>query len=106
MASKFTDFILRLAEDPKVLSQFQENPMEAAKAAGLSAAEQSILDNPTPALISEAILSEIAKIDDPEAATVIVITYTYTRVKEADLVSRLSSENVIERLRRLGRPTQ
>lgn len=101
MTSKFTDFILRLAEDATFLAEFSERPAEVARAAGLSAAEQAILANPTPAVLSQAILNEISRDDDGDATTVIVITYTYTRVKETTLLPE-SSKELISRLRRLS----
>jgi len=103
MASNFTDFVLRLAEDPRLLAKFSENPIEVIRSAGLTDAEQAILTNPTPALISQAIINEISRApDDGDATTVIVITYTYTRVKETTLAVRESSNDLVTRLRKLS----
>ena len=103
MTSKFTDFVLRLAEDPRFLAEFSERPGEVARSAGLSSAEQAILANPSPALISQAIVNEIARGgDDGDAVTVIVITYTYPRVKETALALRESTQELVSRLRRLS----
>lgn len=103
MSTRFTDFVLKLAEDTSLLNAYKEDPLAAAKAAGLSPAEQSILVNPTPKIVRDAIVQEIGRsgagVD--EASAVIVVVYTWT--SSSDIVAN-ATPSVLDRLRRLSQP--
>jgi hypothetical protein len=55
MAENFTNFVLKLAQDPQTLTQFQKQPESTMKAANLSPAEQSILLSGNADIIRQAI---------------------------------------------------
>jgi hypothetical protein len=60
MAEDFTNFVLKLAEDPQTLAQFREHPTETMKSANLSPAEQSILLSGNAGVIREAITADVS----------------------------------------------
>jgi len=103
MSTRFTDFVLKLAEDASLLNTYQADPLAAAKAAGLSPAEQSILVNPTPKIIRDAIVKEIGRTGagGEEASTVIVVVYTWT---SSSGFAANPTPSVLDRLRRLSQP--
>lgn len=103
MSTRFTDFVLKLAEDPALLNAYQEDPLAAAKTAGLSPAEQSILVNPTPKIVRDAIVQEIGRTGTgvDEVSAVIVVVYTWTR--SSGIVAS-PTPSVLDRLRRLSQP--
>lgn len=105
MSTRFTDFVLKLAEDPTLLTAYQEDPLAAARSAGLSPAEQSILVNPTPTIVRDAIVQEIGRTGAgvDEASAVIVVVYTWTR--STGLVAN-PTPSVVDRLRRLSQPSR
>ncbi len=59
MAENFTNFVLKLAQDPQTLAQFQKQPDPTMKAADLSPAEQSILLSGNAAVIREALVADV-----------------------------------------------
>ena len=73
MAGKFTSFVLKLAQDPSSLREFQKEPKAMMRQADLSTAEQAILQSNDPTLIRNAIAADT---EGPEklAAFTIVIT--------------------------------
>lgn len=73
MAERFTDFIIRLAEDPKALDEFRRDPDSALKRADISPAEQSILASANPAIIRDAIVADIGKNGGDAAAEWVVV---------------------------------
>ena len=59
MASNFTNFLLKLGEDPKLLEKYKENPDQAMEEEGLTPAERALL------LSGDAKLIRIAIVNDP-----------------------------------------
>ena len=60
MASKFTDLLLTLGEDPQLLDAFRRNPDAVMDAAGLTPAEQTLLSSGNAQLIRSAIVADPA----------------------------------------------
>jgi hypothetical protein len=58
MASNFTNFLLSIGEDPQQLEAFKQNPDAAMDAAGLTAAEKTLLLSGNTQLIRSAIVSD------------------------------------------------
>jgi hypothetical protein len=58
MASKFTDLLLRLGEDPQLLEAFKKNPNVVMDAAGLTPAEKALLFSGDAQLIRSAIVAD------------------------------------------------
>ncbi len=79
MAENFTNFVLKLAQDPQTLAQFQKQPDVIMKQAGLSPAEQTVLLSNDPALIRNALAADTSGSAEL-AATTIVITAVYVHV--------------------------
>jgi hypothetical protein len=60
MVSKFTQFLINLSKDPKLLEDYKVNPEDVMKAAKLTPAERALL------LCGDAKLIKSAFINDPE----------------------------------------
>ena len=60
MASKFTDLLLTLGEDPQLLEAFKQNPDAVMDAAGLTPAEKALLFSGDAQLIRSAIVADPA----------------------------------------------
>ena len=60
MASKFTNLLLSLGEDPQLLDAFRRNPDAVMDAAGLTPAEKALLFSGDAQLIRSAIVADPA----------------------------------------------
>jgi hypothetical protein len=60
MASKFTNLLLTLGEDPQLLDAFRRNPDAVMDAAGLTPAEKALLFSGDAQLIRSAIVADPA----------------------------------------------
>ena len=58
MASKFTDLLLTLGEDPQLLEKFKKNPDLAMEEEGLTPAERTLLLSGDAKLIRSAIVND------------------------------------------------
>jgi hypothetical protein len=58
MASNFTNFLLKLGEDPQLLEKFKQNPDSAMDDAGLTPAEKALLLSGNVPLIRTAIVND------------------------------------------------
>ena len=58
MASNFTNFLLKLGEDPKLLEKYKENPDQAMEEEGLTPAERALLLSGDAKLIRSAIVND------------------------------------------------
>jgi hypothetical protein len=58
MASKFTNLLLSLGEDPQLLEAFKQNPDTVMDAAGLTPAEKALLWSGNAQLIRSAIVAD------------------------------------------------
>lgn len=68
MAERFTEFVLKLAEDPQQLARFREDSAAAMNAANLSPAEQVALLSGNASVIRQAITADISA-DDLETTS-------------------------------------
>ncbi|MFJ7906664.1 hypothetical protein [Kitasatospora sp. NPDC096204] len=69
MAEKFTEFVLKLAEDPGTLARFREDSLATMSAAGLTPAEQVVLASADATLIRNALAADIGAKAKFEAAS-------------------------------------
>jgi hypothetical protein len=58
MASNFTNFLLKLGEDPQLLEKFKKNPDLAMEEEGLTPAERTLLLSGDAKLIRSAIVND------------------------------------------------
>jgi hypothetical protein len=58
MASKFTNFLLSIGEDPQQLEAFKQDPHAVMDAAGLTPAEKTLLLSGNTQLIRSALVSD------------------------------------------------
>jgi hypothetical protein len=58
MASNFTNFLVKLSEDPQQLEAFQQNPHAVMDTAGLTPAEKTLLMSGNMTLIRQALVSD------------------------------------------------
>ena len=58
MASNFTNFLLKLGEDPQLLERFKKNPDRAMEEEGLTPAERTLLLSGDAKLIRSAIVND------------------------------------------------
>lgn len=58
MASNFTNFLVKLGEDPRLLEKFKQNPDSAMNDEGLTPAEKTLLMSGDVQLIRSAIIND------------------------------------------------
>lgn len=97
MAERFTDFVLKLAQDPKSLEDFRKDPDQAIKRTGLSPAEQAILASANPALIRDAIAADLGS-GRPEAAAEWVVVVVWVK-RPAEALTTPQFRDLANRLR-------
>lgn len=98
MAERFTDFVLKLASDPRAVQQFKSDPDAEIKRAGLSSAEQAVLASGNPALLREAIAKDIGKAGGPEAAAEWVIVVVWVKsetIEQTRQPAQINLENTM-----------
>ena len=103
--AKLTNFILDLAEDRHLLSDFGADPEAVMARADLSPAERSLINSRDPKVITEAIIRELMPGNEPMADWTIVVVLVAVTTKSAQL-ERLEDtrryEQLIARLRNLA----
>ncbi|MGN7202658.1 hypothetical protein ACTHQF_00180 [Pedobacter sp. SAFR-022] len=73
MAQELTNLILRLAEDPRTLEEFSNNPEQYLRQSGLSSEQQAIISSKDAIKLREAIASDISVGDQAAFEWVVVI---------------------------------
>lgn len=73
MATKLGDFLIYISQNPEALSAFENDPMTAMEAAGLSSAEKAVLQTGDANVIRTALAEEVG---DPLALRPITIPIT------------------------------
>jgi uncharacterized protein YgbK (DUF1537 family) len=84
MANTFTEFILKIAQDPSAAAEFQRDPDRALKATGLTTAEIAVLKSRDARMVRQVIAEEVAGLGvaggDVSSAGITVVVLTYTRM--------------------------
>ena len=82
MADRLTDFVIKLASDPQAVENFRKDPESSVRAAGLSAAEQTVLASGNPVLMRQAIAVSSGQLGGQAAAEWVIVIVL---VKKAEI---------------------
>lgn len=80
MAENLTKFILEIAQNPQLVSNFQKDPDSVVQRAGLSPAEAVTLQSGDARIIREAIAADLGSRGGAAAEGITVVVLTYTRM--------------------------
>lgn len=94
MAENFTNFVLKLAQDPQTLTQFQKQPDVVMKQAGLSPAEQTVLLSNDPILIKNAVAADTSNSGELAATTFVftVVLVIHPHIDGEDEEKKISND--------------